>query len=466
MKKVKIDRRGLHFRLYAIFVLFTAAIIVLIGFVQFFAIKKQTREDTRSGLQRAARNISAAYGTNAYLSTIRSVIYSEEYVVRAVMENGEILVDTDELSVYIRWPDISLDISEIQKMLDDSEGYFYIEEKDSANVTWIVYGQVVASWNGEREILLVTTDTSLEKEQIRNLMTLFLKTAAIGMLIAFFVCWFAAKTYLKPIKEITGRAKLLSNGDYSVSFPRGSYTEIDMLSETLDLAVDQFANYEQMRRDMIANVSHDMRTPLTMIKAYAEMIENISGDNPEKRKEHLDVIISQTDKLSEFVSASLYLGKLQSGTVELHCRVFSLDEHVKAIVAQIEALDNGKHKFCVEAEPHSIVKADAGRIEQIIINLVNNSMKYGGDTITVRVRHICEKVRMEIIDNGSGIPEDKIHMVWTRYFCINPNDKDAGNTGVGLSIVKEIADLHGMEYGVESPDRAGTRFWFDLPYAG
>ncbi len=463
LKKIWKARNGMQFRLFLIFIALIIAVIAVTGVIQILFTKRQMRENTKYQLQNIARNISATYGTNAYVSAIRATINSNQYVVRTMTQDGEILLDTNTLSLYIQWPDIEITTADILKELEQSDGYFYLERKDSEDITWIVYGQVVAKWNGTREILLVAQNTLSEVDRMKAQLEIMIFVMAVTLLICFYVCWILTKTYLKPIKRITENARELASGDYSVHFPKDSYIELNDLSETLDLAVDQFANYEQLRRDMIANLSHDMRTPLTLIKAYAEMIQTISGDNPAKREQHLQVIISQADKLSEFVNASLDLAKLQANASPLDLSVFALERLVKHTMEEMQLLDRESHVYRTDADEDCMVKADINRIKQILQNLIGNSQKYGGTIIEARVRRCREGIRMEIADNGSGIPKDKLHNIWTKYYRINPYQEDTASAGVGLSIVKEIADLHHLKYGVESGEEAGVRFWFLFP---
>lgn len=462
-KNIRNARNGMQFRLYLIFLGLVIGIMVVMVIVQIIYTKNQMRENTKYQLQNIARNISATYGTNAYDSSIRATINSNQYVVRTMTEKGDILLDTNKLSLYIHWPDIDISIAEIRQELDHSDGYFYLERVDSEDITWIIYGQVVARWDGTREILLVAQNTLSEVQRMREQIKIMLFVLVIVLALCFFVCWFLSKSYLRPIRRITENARELAAGDYSVHFPKDSYTELNDLSETLDLAVDQFANYEQLRRDMIANLSHDMRTPLTMIKAYAEMIQTISGENPQKRDQHLDVIISQADKLSEFVNASLDLAKLQANAMPLDRTVFTLGRLVKYTMEEMQLLDKTIHVYRTHADENCKVYADVKRIKQMLQNLISNSQKYGGDVIEARVTRSREGIRMEIGDNGEGIPKDKLHDIWTKYYRINPYQEDTASAGVGLSIVKEIAELHQLKYGVESDEGAGVRFWFVFP---
>lgn len=463
-KRGHLDRKGLQYRLYTMFVIFAVIIVALTGVIQIIGVRRQARQDTLESLEKTARNISATYGTSAFRNAISSVIYQGEYRVRVMRENGEMLIDTSDLSVYLAWPEIRIGTSEMTDCLDHSDGSFYLTREDTEGITWIVHGQMVASWDDVREILLVAKSTQEEMQKIRQQFFMLAVVTGVSLLVSFLLSWYLAKSYLKPIREITDCAELLAKEKYDVEFPSSGYTEIATLSDTLKLAADSMVNYEKNRRDMIANVSHDMRTPLTIIKAYAEMIRTISGNDPEKRNQHLDVIISQSDSLSEFVNQTLELSRLQSHTLKLDRDVFSMSELIRSICVHLRAVDQGKHEFRLFLDQDTTVWADAGRVEQIVQNLVNNSLKYGGNVIDLAVHRYQEIVRLEIVDYGEGIAKEKIPYIWTKYYRIKPYGKESGNAGVGLSIVKEIAEMHGIAYGVDSDVNQGARFWFDFPY--
>lgn len=456
-------QKGMQFRLYLMFVLLSVIIVALIGVIQVIAVRRQARQDTVDSLAETARNISSTYGTSAFRNAISSVIYQGEYRVRVMKESGEMLIDTSDLSVYLKWPEIQIDVSEMVDCLNHSEGSFYLTREDTEGLTWIVYGQVVAKWDDVREILLITKSTQTEVQKVRQQIFLMVSVAGVSLLASFLLSWYLAKSYLKPIREITGCAEQLVKENYDIPFPSSEYAEIATLSDTLKLAADSMVNYEKNRRDMIANVSHDMRTPLTMIKAYAEMIKTISGDNPEKRGQHLDIIIAQADHLSEFVNQTLELSQLQSRTLKLKKTVFSMADLLQSVCANLQAVDQGKHEFRLFLEPDTRVSADVNRVEQMIQNLVNNSLKYGGRIIDLKAGRVQESVRLEIIDYGEGIPKEKLPYIWTKYYRIKPYGKENDSAGVGLSIVKEIAEMHEISYGVESDVNQGVHFWFDFP---
>ena len=168
------------------------------------------------------------------------------------------------------------------------------------------------------------------------------QTMIITIAMAFFGCVlsFLAATHIGvPITRLTRSAKRLAHGDYETKFEGGGCAEVDELAEALTYAEHELSRTDEMQRDLIANVSHDMRTPLTMMKAYAEMIRDLSGNNPEKRAKHLQVIIEETDRLSLLVNDMLDLSKLESGTKKLEFTTFDISQRLKLQTA-IRAFPN------------------------------------------------------------------------------------------------------------------------------
>ena len=214
-------------------------------------------------------------------------------------------------------------------------------------------------------------------------------------------------------------------------------------------------------KDLMANVSHDLRTPLTMVKSYAEMIRDISGDDAEKRNSHLNVIIEEADRLNLLVSDMLTLSGVQSGAIPIEKSRFNIKDVIESIL-QTYSLhsENEGYDFILSCGEDVAVTADQEKIKQVISNLVNNAVKYCGadKTITITVKEINNKIRCEVEDRGEGIPQSDIGKIWDRYY----KGGAAAGTGLGLAIVKEILTLHNAKYGVESELGRGSTFWFEL----
>ena len=214
----------------------------------------------------------------------------------------------------------------------------------------------------------------------------------------------------------------------------------------------------------MANVSHDLKTPLTMIKAYAEMSVDLHSNNLEKQKEDMKTIIEETDRLSNLVGDILTLSKMQTNMEELKYEEFDLVELINTILNRykyLEELENYSFKF-IHKNKEIIVKADKPKLEQVIYNLINNAINYTGEdnTVTVKVTK-KDNIKVEIIDTGKGIKEEDLPYIWDKYYKNKKKHKrNLIGTGLGLSIVKQILEAHNYEYGINTTINKGTTFYF------
>lgn len=288
----------------------------------------------------------------------------------------------------------------------------------------------------------------------------------IGIFIAIIMSIFLSNKITEPITKITKKAKKLGSGDTEVSFDDSGIKEIDELSETLTQAQEEMVKTDELRRDLMANVSHDLKTPLTMIKAYAEMIRDISYKDPEKMNEHLGIIVDETDRLTVLVNDILDLSRMQSNADTLSIEKFDLAEDIKTIVNRYQIIkETEKYIINVEMPDSIMIKADKKKLNQVIYNLINNAINYTGEdkTVTVRVTKHKKYYLVEIIDTGKGIKESEIPYIWNKYYKNDKNhQRNVVSTGLGLSIVKEILELHGYEYGVKSTLKKGSTFYFKI----
>ena len=294
--------------------------------------------------------------------------------------------------------------------------------------------------------------------------------ANIILLFACVVSIMISSHIANPIVKISKNAKSLIKGEFNMTVRHGEYDEIKTLTENLNAASAEISKTETLRNDLMANVSHDLKTPLTMIKAYAEMIRDLSGDNPEKRLKHLNVIIDETDRLTLLVNDILNLSKLQSGVAEIKLVVFDLSQLLKDIINRFSLLDNVRdYTVSLETEDEIFIEADQQKIEQVVYNLVNNAINYIGEDklVAVKLYRIENgKARFEVSDHGPGIPKEQISYIWERYYKVDRSEnykRVVKGTGLGLSIVKEIFMVHGFKFGCDSVEGEGSTFWFEFP---
>ena len=268
-----------------------------------------------------------------------------------------------------------------------------------------------------------------------------------------------------PIDRITKSAEQLAKGDFKTKFDGRGYLEAKQLADALIYAENELSKVDTMQRDLIANVSHDLRTPLTMLKAYAEMIRDLSGDNPVKRNEHLEIIISETDRLALLVNDMLDLSKLESGKQKLNPTEFDISAKLSEIMDRFKGLsEKNGYQMHFTPDEERIVYCDVVKIEQVIYNLINNAINYTGKDKQVFVRQINQPdgVLVEVEDTGDGIEEDKIKLIFDKYYRSENHKREVVGTGLGLSIVKAVLKMHNYDYGVRSTLGKGSTFWFKI----
>ena len=312
----------------------------------------------------------------------------------------------------------------------------------------------------------IDATTSILKNQL-------IYVTIIALLFSSIISIFMSKRISKPITNITKNARKLALGNYDVKFEKAGYTEIDELADTLNFTTSELSKTDKIRKELIANVSHDLRTPLTMIKAYSEMIRDLSGDNKKKREEHLQVIIDETDRLTRLVNDMMDLSKIESGLAILTKDIFNYSEMVQKIVDSFkEVYANKNCEFKLDIPKELYVNADKTKIERVLYNLISNAINHSGENgenkvIKIKITTYSKNIKTEVIDNGIGIKKEDLAHIWDRYYKANKNYKrsDSGGSGLGLSIVKEILIAHKSNYGVKSKENEGANFWFDLDRA-
>ena len=288
----------------------------------------------------------------------------------------------------------------------------------------------------------------------------------VVILLAIVLSIVLSKVFSEPIVKITEKSKLLAKGNYNVEFEKDGVKEIDELADTLNYLKSEVSKTDQYRRDLMANVSHDLKTPLTMIKAYAEMVRDITYKDKKKREENLNVIIDETDRLNLLVGDILSLSKLQSNSTTLEPEVFNLKDEIEGILRRYDYLKETEgYNIIAEVPDDVIVNADKNKINQVIYNLINNALNYTGDdkNVYIRVTDNKRNYLIEIIDTGKGIDKEDIEHIWDKYYKKEKNHKrNVIGTGLGLSIVKGILECHNMTYGVRSQKDKGSVFYFQI----
>lgn len=327
----------------------------------------------------------------------------------------------------------------------------------------IISVEIVRSLSGQELVVMVNTIITPVDATVHTLRIQLIYISIIMVVLSLIIAIVISIRISKPIIKINESAKKLGKGEYDVRFEGDSYREIAQLSETLNQAAVELAKAEGLQRELIANVSHDLRTPLTMITAYSEIMRDLPGENS---PENVQVIIDEAKRLTSLVNDLLDVSKLQAGVMELNLKEYDLTASIESVLTRYSKfLEQNGYTVDFEYDRNILVEADEDKLYQVIYNLVNNAINYTGEDkkIIVRQRVAGSIARIEVIDTGEGIAPEELTNVWERYYKVDKNHKRAVmGTGLGLSIVKNVLKLHGLSYGVNSEVGKGTCFWFEI----
>ena len=337
---------------------------------------------------------------------------------------------------------------------------------ENTRVTSLLYAKNLTLADGTAATLLLNTQLTPLSSTVTALRRQLLWITVIVLIGALLLAGLISRRVSTPIIETNRAAKELARARYTKPRHGDSYREIAELNTTLSHAAEELGQVEELQHELIANISHDLRTPLTMIGGYAEAMRDIPDENT---PENMQIIIDETARLSTLVNELLDFSRMQTGTVEMHPEPFNLTAAISAIVARVGGM-TAKDGYTVLFAPDEEfwVKADETRINQVIYNLVGNALTYTGEDkqVTVTQRRAGQHVRIDVRDTGKGIAPDELPLIWNRYYRTKETHKRAIiGSGLGLNIVQSILEKHGAPYGVESSEGAGTTFWFELPLA-
>ena len=348
---------------------------------------------------------------------------------------------------------------------EDGSAIFRFDENklsENENGRTIVSARVTA-YDGGEIMTLVNTNIFPVESTVSTLRIQLGAVTLILLLASAILAILISRRLSRPVAQINDRAKVLATGDYSVRFDGGGYREISELADTLNVAATELGRVDAMQKELIANISHDLRTPLTMISGYGEVMRDIPG---EMTAENMQIVLDETSRLTSLVNDVLDLSRLTSGGAEFHEATFSLTALIAETVRRYSKLKEREgYDVTFTADCEVFVLADETRISQVLYNLVNNAISYTGDDKKVAVAQTVSggTVRVSVTDTGDGIPEDKLPLIWERYYRANEyHRRGVLGTGLGLPIVKGILDKMGAAYGVSSTLGEGSTFWFEL----
>ena len=450
----------------------------LLGFLLIVLIKPYYRQDRIKTIDTISNTIESLLLNNNVnetdIDTTAKLVIGNNACTIIFNENGKEIYSSDSLgqlcmlNKQIGFEDESYIIkNEPEKfiaMLKENSPLTITLNSDITNTEMIMYGKQFKS-NLANYYLAINTPLEPVESYVDFILNQYLYIALFVIAVSLVVSFFLAKRISRPIVKMKNEANKLAQGNYDAKFETNSFSEINDLAITLDDATDKLSQVNDLRKDLVANVSHDIKTPLTMIQAYAEMIKDISGDDPIKRNEHLDVILKETEYLNKLATDMSELSKLQSGVIEINKDNFDFKECTQKVIELLRQLIVDKNIELITNLDEAMLYADEIKISQVIYDFLSNAIKHSDNNgkIVINIIDSEDKVKLEVIDYGDGISEEILPYIWDRYYKVDKNfNRSVNSTGLGLAIAKAILEAHNAKYGVNSKLKEGSTFYFEL----
>ena len=347
------------------------------------------------------------------------------------------------------------------------------------------YLEIFGRLNTGISFIMRTPISSIEESaKIAN--RFYVLVGCLGAMAGGIIIWFVSKSVTKPILELNNISERMVQLDFEAKYQGRAHNEIDLLGENINKLSDSLertiselktANNElqrdvekkeavdEMRKEFLANVSHELKTPIALIQGYAEGLQEEINEDPESRQFYCDVIVDEATKMNNMVKKLLTLNQLEFGNDVVTMERFDITALVRNYIQSAGILTR-QHEITVRMEeyPPVYVWADEFKIEEVFMNFFSNAVNHceGEKIIDVKMQQTDGKVRVSVFNTGKPIPEDSIEHIWEKFYKVDKaRTREYGGSGVGLSIVKAIMESMNQKYGVINYNN-GVEFWFEL----
>ncbi len=464
-------RRSITWRITGYLLGFIVALLAAIWLCQTVLLPTLYREHRKSTVASIVSEIGGSLGAPLFSRTVTQTAREQSACIRVLRLSGTEILSLDFMP-YSALHDYSknellalcqeaalnggsltriyaMDSLRLKRLVPsgvDAVLYLRIFQVEGREPTAVFYNSTITPVDGMQEVL----------------QTVLYWITAIALAFALLLSFWVARRTARPITLINEKARRLKAQDYPVVFDVDGYLEVAELSDTLNETSRELEQLEGLRRELIANVSHDLRTPLAMIIAYGEIMRDVPGENT---AENVQVVIDEAHRLSELVDGVLLYPERSDALSGLNCTNYDLAAACRSTIERYQRLSTPRHCVITYEGPDSAkIWGDRIKLSQVIYNLLNNAISHAGGSPEIRLRILLpdeKTIRVEVTDHGEGIPPDKLDLIWERYYS-GAGDDGSFHAGLGLTIVRGILELHHAQYGVDSELGKGSTFWFSM----
>ena len=427
----------------------------------------------------AADSIVSQFGSSQIADDIDEISRENSIVVYVTDTEGNLLYSSDEFRKlqgkpderdergakgirgdHVHYRELPENYSEFLQLLRQSENGTAELRTDDL----YVYGRSV-TFSGEDAVLYLGAALGAVGSAARIIRTQLLWVTMLSVAVGFVLAWFLSRSFAKPIAQLNEKAHKLGEHQQDTQFVKGFCSELDDLNGTLDRTNEKLKQNREFQNEFLANVSHDLRTPLTMIKGYAEMIRDISREDEQQCAADVAVIVEESDRLTALVNEILEYSELQMTEKEPVAESVDLSQIVAFVTDSFENL-YVKDGFTFERSIAAGIQisGNASRLQRAVYNLLDNAVRHAGADkwIGVTLKSGGQTAAVEISDHGSGIAPEDIERIWEKYYT-NRQRRGKGVSGLGLAIVKQTVTMHNGKCEVCSEPDKGSTFRILLP---
>lgn len=446
-----------------ILVVFIGLMLALILFLQTTFLDGTYKNNKIAYLKDTAAQIDEGIQNDDILSVLEDISFSNEVCVRVITDAVGFTTYQDASSCALGKLS-SKQLNKIATTTFDNGGEALFDSNSSNIKNAYIYSKL-SKVNDENVLIMLSTSIVPLQSTIDTMYDQFNIIIIVVVIATILLALCLSSLIVKPIKKIEMEATNLPSGKYDHKLVKTDAREIENLNNTLARANEEIIKADVARKELIGNVSHDLRTPLTMIVGYGEMIRDFPEEN---NAENINVIINEAKRLSTLVDDLLDLSKVESGKIEFHNKDIKISDLLGSVYNQFEPYCKANNIELVLSVEDSdvVVNVDDNRLKQVLHNFMSNALNYNDakDTkIIIGEEKVDGAYRIYVYDNGSGVKEEDKDKIWNRYYKVDKEHKRSHiGSGIGLSLCKDILDKMGYKYGVDSVYKEYSKFYFDI----
>ena len=491
MEEIKLKFKSVRFKLF-----FTMCVVILVIILSLVLINSIVLENfyiysKTATIKQVYQKVNDYYNTentNVNLETeLKKIAYKNNFDILIKTDTNLIIFTSDR--EFLSSTYILKDINEIKsKSIEENETKINVKvtTDEVNNVSYMFLTGILD--NGY--VLYIRMPISPIEESVKISNTVLLMIGGITLVVAGIIASFISRKFTNPILQLNDIANKMAKLDFSKKYRitdtedeinelgRSINTMSDKLEATikelqknnieLEKDIEEKSKIDEMRKQFISDVSHELKTPIALIQGYAEgLIENVNSDE-ESRKFYAEVILDETNKMDKLVKQLLELMKLEYGKREFDNEKFNINELINEVLRKCSVMINEKNiKVYFENKEPIYVYADEFYMDQIITNYLTNAIKHAEEVeketkIEIKVEKVSNKIRVSVFNTGENIPEEDLQRIWGRFYKLDSSrNRQDGGSGIGLALVKAIMNNYQNEYGVKNK-KNGVEFYFDM----